>query len=360
MDKMLLIRALVVAVLMLQVFVQAGETEAADGYAIIEKGGDTVRVLNDGTLKGRVAWAFDTPTEGSAPMGLLLQHLRAAHDIAWASYKPTHPEVISVLNEHPRAWGIYDRNYCGKACLKAYGRNDRITPIGLGIYKKKSKRKWFVMHHKFAVLNLGVDGGAGEQGVLTGSFNWNESAANRNYENLVYIQSRKIAEAYAQEFKRIESQETDSSEIVSDEGVSVAFNRAGVGLIQDRIKAAKQTVLVAVWSISVSSAKNPNPLYDALLAAVERGVDVRVLTDAHKAKKRKYEKLNVLKAHMPDKKGHMHHKFIVIDGDEVVTGSFNFVTKSLSGNYENVIAIKSPAMAASFADHWKSVAKATR
>tara|TARA_E500000331_G_scaffold42809_1_gene35389 strand:- start:2740 stop:3108 length:369 start_codon:yes stop_codon:yes gene_type:complete len=94
--------------------------------------------------------------------------------------------------------------------------------------------------------------------------------------------------------------------------------------------------------------------------AVERGVDVRVLTDAHKAKKRKYEKLNVLKAHMPDKKGHMHHKFLVIDGEEVVTGSFNFVTKSLSGNYENVIAIKSPAMAASFTNHWNSVVKATR
>lgn len=360
MEKTILIRALVVAVLMLQSFVQAGETKAADGYHVIEKGRYAVRVLNDGTLKGRIAWAFDTPTEGSDPMGLLLQHLRAAHDIVWASYKPTHPEIISVLNDHPRARGIYDRSYCGKACLNAFGRNDRITPVGLGIYKKKSKRKWFVMHHKFAVLNPGVGGEFGEQGVLTGSFNWNESAANRNYENLVYIQSRKIAEAYAQEFKRIESQETDFSEIVSDRGVAVAFNQAGVRLIQDRIEAAKQTVLVAVWSISISSSKNPNPLYDALLAAVERGVDVRVLTDAHKAKKRKYEKLNVLKAHMPDKKGHMHHKFLVIDGEEVVTGSFNFVTKSLSGNYENVIAIKSPAMAASFTNHWNSVVKATR
>ena len=119
-------------------------------------------------------------------------------------------------------------------------------------------------------------------------------------------------------------------------------------------------MLVAVWSISVSSAKNPNPLYDALLAAVERGVDVRVLIDAHKARKRKYGKLNVLKVHMLEKKGHMYHEFIVVDGEEVVAGSFNFVTKSLSGNYENVIAIKSPAMAVSFTDHWKTVAKATR
>jgi phosphatidylserine/phosphatidylglycerophosphate/cardiolipin synthase-like enzyme len=58
---------------------------------------------------------------------------------------------------------------------------------------------------------------------------------------------------------------------------------------------------------------------------------------------------------MPSKKAHMHHKFMVIDSAHVVSGSYNFVTKSFSGNHENVVAIKSPAMAASFVDHWREL-----
>jgi phosphatidylserine/phosphatidylglycerophosphate/cardiolipin synthase-like enzyme len=63
---------------------------------------------------------------------------------------------------------------------------------------------------------------------------------------------------------------------------------------------------------------------------------------------------------MPSAKGHMHHKFMVIDQEHVVTGSFNFVTKSFSGNFENLIAIKSRALAASFTGHWKSIRETVR
>ena len=56
----------------------------------------------------------------------------------------------------------------------------------------------------------------------------------------------------------------------------------------------------------------------------------------------------------------MHHKFMVIDGEQVVSGSFNFVTKSFSGNDENVVGIKSTAMATSFTNHWRAMLSAVR
>lgn len=329
----------------------------AESSKIVHQDGYTFHVISDGALKGRIAWAFDTPGDTSNPAELLRRHLGSADDIIWASYKPTLPSIAALLNDHTQAEGVFDRNYCGKACVTLYGGNDRVAPVSLGIYNPKSKRKWFVMHHKFAVINRSD---AQKAAVLTGSFNWNKKAASLNYENFVYIQSKIIADAYWREFQRITGKGGGDTESVSDGNITAGFNQAGTSLLVDRISKAAREVRVAVWSISVSSSKRPNPVYDALVAATKRGVDVRIITDAHKAKNRKYGDMNVIPAQMPSKKGHMHHKFIVIDNRHVVTGSYNFVTKAFSGNYENVLAVESPAMAASFTGHWEDLRRATR
>ena len=317
---------------------------AADQAARISDGKYSHWMLTNGPLSGRVAWAFDNPDEESDPKGLLLSHLRRAAGIEWASYKPTHPEIVEALKNHPNVSGFYDQNYCGGKCAAAFEGYGRVKPVTLGVYKSKSKRKWFVMHHKFAVLRA-RDG----DGVITGSFNWNKSAAELNFENLIFIKSKKLADAYSQVFNKLPAEESLTA---VDADVSAGFGAAGMELINQQIDAAQKSIRVAVWSMNVASKKNPNPVYDALVAAMERGVDVQVLTDYHKAKKRKHRKLKVHSIRMASKKAHMHHKFLVIDEATVVSGSFNFVTKSFSGNHENVVVVRSPAMAASFTKHW--------
>ena len=52
-----------------------------------------------------------------------------------------------------------------------------------------------IVHNKFAV----VDGAR----VLTGSFNWTYSAEDRNWENLVVIDSPTVAQAYVRQFQRM-------------------------------------------------------------------------------------------------------------------------------------------------------------
>jgi phospholipase D len=52
-----------------------------------------------------------------------------------------------------------------------------------------------IVHNKFAVVD--------SMRVLTGSFNWTYSAENRNWENLVIIDSPTLAKAYAQQFHRM-------------------------------------------------------------------------------------------------------------------------------------------------------------
>ena len=51
------------------------------------------------------------------------------------------------------------------------------------------------MHHKFALFDDKV--------LLTGSYNWTRSAAERNYENLILSEDPALLRAFRLEFDRI-------------------------------------------------------------------------------------------------------------------------------------------------------------
>ena len=56
----------------------------------------------------------------------------------------------------------------------------------------------------------------------------------------------------------------------------------------------------------------------------------------------------------------MHHKVIVIDGEIVVVGSFNFSENADKSNDENVLIIYNRAVAAKFEEEYQRVLKAAR
>lgn len=45
----------------------------------------------------------------------------------------------------------------------------------------------------------------------------------------------------------------------------------------------------------------------------------------------------------------MHDKFLVIDRQKVLTGSYNFTTTASKENYENLVLIEAPKIAEEFA-----------
>ena len=51
------------------------------------------------------------------------------------------------------------------------------------------------------------------------------------------------------------------------------------------------------------------------------------------------------------------HKIIVIDGQVVVTGSFNFTTAAEEHNAENLLVIRSPDLAAKYTANWQAHAE---
>lgn len=58
--------------------------------------------------------------------------------------------------------------------------------------------------------------------------------------------------------------------------------------------------------------------------------------------------------------GLMHDKVMIIDGEAVVTGSFNYTYSAEHRNVENLLVIHDPALAAQYTQHWRSRASASR
>ncbi|EJK5562221.1 phospholipase D family protein, partial [Salmonella enterica] len=91
----------------------------------------------------------------------------------------------------------------------------------------------------------------------------------------------------------------------------------------------------------------------ALVSAKNRGVSVRVVAD-EKANNNKYTAVTYLAnqgvpVRLDSQYAIMHNKFMVVDGNTVQTGSFNYTASAVSRNAENVLLIQAaPALAKNY------------
>lgn len=98
-----------------------------------------------------------------------------------------------------------------------------------------------------------------------------------------------------------------------------------------------------------------------LLAAKKRGVDVKIVVDekGNRSKASKAAMNLMVNADIPLRtvsSYRIHHdKYIVADGKNVETGSFNYSKSAAKYNSENVIVIwNSPQIASRYLKHWES------
>lgn len=136
--------------------------------------------------------------------------------------------------------------------------------------------------------------------------------------------------------------------------VTVAFSPQGTSLelVLSCIKTAERSILVAAYSFT------SKPIAAALLEAHKRGVDVQVVAD-RKGNSSRYTAVAFLANQgVPVRlNGHYaihHHKFMVIDGKHVETGSFNYSAAAVDKNAENVLVLRdAPEPAAQYAAEWQ-------
>jgi phosphatidylserine/phosphatidylglycerophosphate/cardiolipin synthase-like enzyme len=124
---------------------------------------------------------------------------------------------------------------------------------------------------------------------------------------------------------------------------------------------ARRGLDVAIYDFDLPNAA------DALVRAKQRGVNVRVVMDTDTLNNTRDEHIqaavNKLKAAnipiVPDERSAiMHHKFVVRDGEEVWTGSWNFTTGDTYRLNNNAARLRSPQLAANYAGEFRKLFEA--
>lgn len=132
--------------------------------------------------------------------------------------------------------------------------------------------------------------------------------------------------------------------------VGFSPNQGSLPLVIKGINSAKTSIHVAAYSFT------SKPIAAALLNASKRGVDVKVIAD-QKSNSGKYSAVtylanNGIVVKLDGNYPIFHHKFIVIDGTTLETGSFNY-SAAANKNAENVLVLWNvPQIAQTYDKEW--------
>jgi phosphatidylserine/phosphatidylglycerophosphate/cardiolipin synthase-like enzyme len=205
---------------------------------------------------------------------------------------------------------------------------------GIPVYSDTDENA--LMHDKFTVIDRSI--------VWSGSCNYTYYAFYRNNENLVKIESRRVAEVYREEFEELKKERYIEQACICG-ALEVYFSPEDdfeqrlLSLIEH---AHKHIDFLAFAFTS-------EPLAEALIAKYQEGVEIRGVIDEKQNSYQKSSKYGLLReSHIPvyldAGKFTLHDKVMIID-DTVVTGSYNFTRKANDTNNENALVIKEKAFA---------------
>ncbi len=118
------------------------------------------------------------------------------------------------------------------------------------------------------------------------------------------------------------------------------------------IEAAGQSIFIQAYSFT------SKPIAKALLDAHRRNVRIEVLLDDSNETE-KYSEADFLAqsgipTYVDGEHAIAHNKIMILDGQTVITGSFNFTHQAETSNAENVLVLHSPEIAAKYMANWES------
>ncbi|MFZ0963182.1 MAG: phospholipase D-like domain-containing protein [Terriglobia bacterium] len=126
--------------------------------------------------------------------------------------------------------------------------------------------------------------------------------------------------------------------------IKFARSESVADVIMDLLHGASSSIDGALYRF------NHPGLAQALEEAVHRGVRVRLLVDGNKYKESPITQELLTGAIIPfrlafgrqGRGSKMHHKFVILDQQTVLTGSYNWTLESEDENHENLIILRDP------------------
>lgn len=256
---------------------------------------------------------------------------------------------VDVAIYHLDLWSIRD------ALIRAHRRGVRVRVVtesdnilepeiadleAAGIQILGDRRE-HLMHHKFIVID--------RMEVWTGSMNFTVRGAYSNNNNLLRIRADKIAQDYTREFEEMFTEDRFGAlSRVDTPYPNVELNGASIEVyfspddgvekrLIDLIGQAQHAIDFMAFTLT------SDEMADAILAQAEAGVKVRGVFETSQASAAggEYERLREagLDVRLDGNRGSMHHKVFVIDGEVLITGSYNFTRSAEERNDENVLVV---------------------
>ncbi|MEP7219083.1 MAG: phospholipase D-like domain-containing protein [Bacteroidota bacterium] len=254
------------------------------------------------------------------------------------------------------------------ALIAAHLRGVKVRLVGDSDYRDNKEMKGVMaagipvvfdertalMHNKFVV----ADGAA----VWTGSFNATDNCSFRNNNNGLILRSRDLAANYGTEFAEMfergefgpKSTSNTPHSLVKLGDADIYNYFAPEDDVPPKvirfIAAAKKSIHFLAFSFA------DDDIGAALIARKNAGVAVEGVVETRGSDGKGAEMPRLVKAGIPvlkdGNKYVMHHKVIIIDGLWTITGSYNFTGSAAKSNDENILIIKSQAVARRFEEEY--------
>jgi phosphatidylserine/phosphatidylglycerophosphate/cardiolipin synthase-like enzyme len=257
------------------------------------------------------------------------------------------------------------------ALIAAHLRGVKVRLVGDSDYRGNKEMKGVIaagipvvfdersalMHNKFVVLD--------RRAVWTGSYNATDNCSFRNNNNGVQIRSADLAANYATEFAEMfERHEFGPKSTANTPHPTLKVGDADIynyfapeddipPKVIRFLKAARKSIHFMAFSFA------DDGIGDALIERRRAGLAVEGVVETRGSDGKGGEMPRLTAAGIPvlkdGNKYVMHHKVFIIDGTWTITGSYNFTGSAATSNDENILIIKSPAVAAKFEDEYKRI-----
>lgn len=287
------------------------------------------------------------------------------------------PELLAVLvksidrSERSIDAALYDLDLpeVRDALLRAHRRGLQVRMVAEGSNREQSAfqslalagvpliadERGSLMHHKFLILDQSI--------VWTGSTNLTWNGVYRNDNHMLRFDSPLMAHNYAVEFEEMFSEQRfgplsradtpyPALELDDRTRVHVYFSPddGAVRPILERLRAARRTIEILAFSLT------SDPIAEELQAAAARGVSVRGVVEASRAERLGSDVIPLretgLDLRLDGNPANLHHKVIVVDGEVVISGSYNFSRSAEENNDENLVIVYSKDLARAFQDEF--------
>ncbi|NPV85448.1 MAG: DUF1669 domain-containing protein [Anaerolineae bacterium] len=236
----------------------------------------------------------------------------------------------------------------------------RLKQTGIPIL---GDRRETLMHNKFMVVD--------DAEVWSGSLNWTKQGVFQDHNNLIRIRSPYLAKNYTLEFEEMflddmfgeNSPANTPYPFLTIGGAYVETHFSPEDGVEKKlvtlIDSARQDILFLMYSFTSDA------LAQAIISRVGAGVAVRGVMDADQVVSNQGSEYDRLQAAGVDVRldgnaGQMHHKVLIIDGNIVVTGSYNFSKNAETRNDENVLIIHDQQVAAEYQKEFEKLYAAAK